>query len=459
MHAPLRLFGKYAGRQVHARLLPALLHVLDHLLLHALGFLIHHRLGDIQGTGRDQRIHYMFFGDALELLRQLMLHVLADVSAQRLHGARLHTEGLDELLVDLRQLGLGHPQHLDLKSRILARQMLGTVVVGEFDVQRALVACLGTEQSGFETGDHRTRAEDQWHILRRPAFKDLTVDHALEIHVDGIAVTGAAFDVVPHRALLAQFVDHLVDVALSDLCHRPGNRLAGQVADGHFRHHLEGRGVTQASLFGGLAQFHLRLAGRHQFVLACRLIQGFLDQGAVGLLTDLLAEALLDGAHRHLAGAKTVQARMPRQVLELFVHHRRDPICRQIHQKTLLETFARFNRNLHSNSPRQPVLPVNSRRYSKCPPPEPAGYLCHHRPMVRKERLELSRVAPLEPKSSASTSSATLACSVQSRIIQDRTPPETAQKSGISVPNGCCRGAGYGFGCVVIARTTAGSVR
>ena len=29
--------------------------------------------------------------------------------------------------------------------------------------------------------------------------------------------------------------------------------------------------------------------------------------------------------------------------------------------------------------------------------------------MVRKERLELSRVAPLEPKSSASTSSATLA--------------------------------------------------
>ena len=31
------------------------------------------------------------------------------------------------------------------------------------------------------------------------------------------------------------------------------------------------------------------------------------------------------------------------------------------------------------------------------------------REMVREERLELSRVAPLEPKSSASTSSATLA--------------------------------------------------
>ena len=30
--------------------------------------------------------------------------------------------------------------------------------------------------------------------------------------------------------------------------------------------------------------------------------------------------------------------------------------------------------------------------------------------MVREERLELSRVTPLEPKSSASTNSATLAC-------------------------------------------------
>ena len=30
--------------------------------------------------------------------------------------------------------------------------------------------------------------------------------------------------------------------------------------------------------------------------------------------------------------------------------------------------------------------------------------------LVREERLELSRVTPLEPKSSASTNSATLAC-------------------------------------------------
>ncbi len=36
----------------------------------------------------------------------------------------------------------------------------------------------------------------------------------------------------------------------------------------------------------------------------------------------------------------------------------------------------------------------------------------HSRQLVRKERLELSRVAPLEPKSSASTNSATFACLV-----------------------------------------------
>ncbi len=37
--------------------------------------------------------------------------------------------------------------------------------------------------------------------------------------------------------------------------------------------------------------------------------------------------------------------------------------------------------------------------------------------MVRKERLELSRVAPLDPKSSASTNSATLAVLVTEKIV------------------------------------------
>ena len=37
--------------------------------------------------------------------------------------------------------------------------------------------------------------------------------------------------------------------------------------------------------------------------------------------------------------------------------------------------------------------------------------------MVRKERLELSRVTPLEPKSSASTNSATLALGNRNDIV------------------------------------------
>ena len=40
--------------------------------------------------------------------------------------------------------------------------------------------------------------------------------------------------------------------------------------------------------------------------------------------------------------------------------------------------------------------------------------------MVRKERLELSRVTPLEPKSSASTSSATLAINLPKLTATDR---------------------------------------
>src|SRR5438132_1509606 len=59
----------------------------------------------------------------------------------------------------------------------------------------------------------------------------------------------------------------------------------------------------------------------------------------------------------------------------------------------------------------------------------PLGY---YHEMVRKERLELSRVAPLEPKSSASTNSATFAirldyqsvirsCKDSERIFSDKT--------------------------------------
>ena len=56
-------------------------------------------------------------------------------------------------------------------------------------------------------------------------------------------------------------------------------------------------------------------------------------------------------------------------------------------------------------SPASPEPDVGERRLGKLEPN-----------VVRKERLELSRVAPLEPKSSASTSSATFACKVPRRI-------------------------------------------
>ena len=54
--------------------------------------------------------------------------------------------------------------------------------------------------------------------------------------------------------------------------------------------------------------------------------------------------------------------------------------------------------------------------------------------MVRKERLELSRVAPLEPKSSASTNSATFAISGD-RLLKRRIIPTVA----------CCGNPGETF--------------
>lgn len=49
--------------------------------------------------------------------------------------------------------------------------------------------------------------------------------------------------------------------------------------------------------------------------------------------------------------------------------------------------------------------------------------ICDRIRLVRKERLELSRVTPLEPKSSASTSSATFACPVRIGHYTRQPPP------------------------------------
>ena len=71
-----------------------------------------------------------------------------------------------------------------------------------------------------------------------------------------------------------------------------------------------------------------------------------------------------------------------------------------------------------------------SRRSGASPEPDVAGKeIGHGEPnVVRKERLELSRVAPLEPKSSASTSSATFARPMQ-RSDRPATEPLIRRKA------------------------------
>src|SRR3546814_168794 len=79
-----------------------------------------------------------------------------------------------------------------------------------------------------------------------------------------------------------------------------------------------------------------------------------------------------------------------------------DLICRQTDRQATLQRRKGFNRYVHGHSchPATTADTKNPRR----PVSRPIRTT-----VVRKKRLELSRVAPLEPKSSASTSSATFA--------------------------------------------------
>src|SRR3546814_10200273 len=93
---------------------------------------------------------------------------------------------------------------------------------------------------------------------------------------------------------------------------------------------------------------------------------------------------------------------LSRQLAQAITHFALQAIGRQTDSQATLQRRKGFNRYVHGHSchPATTADTKNPRR----PVSRPIRTT-----VVRKKRLELSRVAPLEPKSSASTSSATFA--------------------------------------------------
>ena len=178
--------------------------------------------------------------------------------------------------------------------------------------------------------------------------------------------------------------------------------------------HLEGGAVGDFAVVGLAGGVDRRVRDRTQLLLLDGLAQGAADQVGEHLATHLLAETLLDHRGRHLARAEALQAHGTAHLRDALADLGIEALGRKLHGELALELADVFNRNLHDVSewlvfvghqaplskvkmqPRGgPILAFTDERTNK--------------PMVRKEGLEPSRGYPLEPKSSASTNSATFA--------------------------------------------------
>src|SRR5690606_25533769 len=297
--------------------------------------------------GGQQAIHHLVLDLGLDCLAQFTLHVLANFVAERFQTTFLHTEQSKEFVVQLRQQRCGNAVHGHGELSGFTSQVEVLIILGENRVDHAFFTGLDANQRFFEAGDHATGTQHQRSALGGATSKGFAVDLADEIDVQLIAILGGTLNILETGVLLAQHVEHGVDIGIDhfSLQTLDGNVLKAGPLD--LREHFEGRNVFQ--VFALLE--HFRLDGRSacgvQLLLNHGFVEGFLNQVAQGFLTSGCVVALTDHAHRHLAGTKTGDLGTTGSLLQTFVDFVLDALGRYADGHAALQSGGAFNRNLH----------------------------------------------------------------------------------------------------------------
>ena len=121
-------------------------------------------------------------------LERLLLVLAADEIAQLVEIGQAKRFG--KLVVELGVAGSLDRLDLDREGRRLAARQLGWVIVGEFDLDVALVASLGADQLLLEAGDEAARAKLDRHVLAGPAVEQFAGDLAGEIQHHQVTMRG-----------------------------------------------------------------------------------------------------------------------------------------------------------------------------------------------------------------------------------------------------------------------------
>src|SRR6185369_15940738 len=388
---------------------------------------IQQRARHVEPGVRVERLHHLLLHALLEALLHFLLDVLAHLGAQALHVARLHAEGLGELGIHVRQVRLRHVVHGDGEIGGLALHLL-RVFLGESDGEGLRLAFRHALQRGLEIREHAVVAEDEGEVA---AVEGLARDEPLEIDVDEIALLRRTVRILVLRALLAQRLDGGVDVAVLDRGNRLRDLGRGQVAHLDLGIDLEGGGVLDGLVLGlaigpgGRDGLEARVARDAIVLVAHRFLERALHRLAQHLLADLEAVLALDHLQGHVPGAETLHPHGARERLQAGSDLGLDLRDRHRDGEMALER-ARIVLDclLHEDFPT--VLGCWRRRL-----PDRGGAVHHgENDLVRKEGLEPTSLSALEPKSSASTNSATFAVA---ELYLKKVPP--AARAGSSPPD------------------------
>ena len=229
------------------------------------------------------------------------------------------------------------------------------------------------------------------------------------------------------RQLLELRVDRLVvdvdsqplELQILDL--RRGNVGQGLEADPDL-------GVLARLVF--LVELDLGLQRRTHILLGQQLLDAVLDRAVERVALERVAVHLLDQIGGHLARAEAGHAHLRRKALHLRVHPRLDVLGGNGQHEGALQALILGLDGLDGHVFN---FPTNSDRLRDFRARHPPDALCAE--MVRAEGLEPPHLSILEPKSSASTSSATRArpkrCAAYSKDRAARQPAATAEAQSL----------------------------
>ncbi len=192
-----------------------------------------------------------------------------------------------------------------LNIAVFASKLGGAVVGGKSHADLAMIAGRGPDQALLELRQHPPCAEHDPDVLALAPRKLHTVDLAQKIDGDLVAVRrGAGHRRILHL-LLAQALDHRIDVALGDLGAHALELERIDRLQCHLGENLKGRHIAQVLSLVDALRFDARVAGGRQLFRGHCLGKARLQQFADHLAVHLHAELLADHLDGRLARAKT----------------------------------------------------------------------------------------------------------------------------------------------------------